>query len=195
MNTPAKPSPLLKLALDLGPLIVFFVAFQYLGIYGATAAFMVAILASLAVGYLREGKISPMPLFSAVLVVIFGSLTLYLKNDAFIKLKLTVFYAFAGIVLLGGLAFDRLFIKYVFADAFDLSEAGWRGLTWRWGFFAFALAALNEIVWRNFSTPVWVDFKVWAIIPLTFVFALVQTPFVLRHEKPQKDEPQTEGES
>jgi intracellular septation protein len=183
-------SPLVKLVLDLGPLIVFFVTFRYLGIYSATAAFMVAILAALALGYVREGKLSPMPLFTAVLVVVFGGLTLYLKNDFFIKIKLTVFYTFAGVLLLGGLAFNRLFIKYVFAQAFDLSEEGWRKLTWRWGFFAFALALLNEIVWRNFTTAIWVDFKVWGIMPLIFLFALAQTPLVLRHDVSTAKEPE-----
>ncbi len=178
----ALQSPLVKLALDLGPLIVFFVVFRYLGIFGATAAFMVAILTALALGYLREGKLSPMPLFTAVLVVVFGGLTLYLKNDTFIKIKLTVFYAFAGVLLLGGLAFDRLFIKYVFGQAFDLSEEGWRKLTWRWGGFALALALLNEFIWRNFATAIWVDFMVGGIMPLIFLFALAQTPLILKHD-------------
>jgi intracellular septation protein len=175
-------SPLIKLALDLGPLIVFFVAFRFLGIYGATAAFMVAILVTLALGYMREKKLSPMPLFTAVLVFVFGGLTLYLKNDTFIKMKPTVLYAFIGMLLLGGLVFNRLFIKYAFGQAFDLSEEGWRKLTWRWALFALVLALLNEIIWRNFSTSIWVDFKVWAIMPLIFLFALAQTPIVLKHD-------------
>ncbi len=183
-------SPLVKLALDLGPLIVFFVTFRYLGIFGATAAFMVAVLAALALGYLRERKLSPMPLVTAVLVVVFGGLTLYLKNDTFIKMKPTVLYAFTGLLLLGGLAYNRLFIKYVFAQAFELSEEGWRKLTWRWGGFALALAVLNEIIWRTFATAIWVDFKVWGIMPLIFLFALAQTPLVLRHDISAAKEPE-----
>jgi intracellular septation protein len=174
-------SPFVKLALDLGPLIVFFVGFRFLGIYGATALFMAAVLIALGLGYMRERRLSPMPLFTAVLVVVFGGLTLYLKNDTFIKMKPTVLYAFIGLLLLSGLAFNRLFIKYVFAQAFDLSELGWRKLTWRWAFFALALAIANEVIWRTFSTAIWVDFKVWAIMPLIFLFALAQTPLVLRH--------------
>jgi len=181
-STKTMQSPLIKLALDLGPLIVFFVAFRFLGIYGATAAFMVAILVTLALGYMREKKLSPMPLFTAVLVFVFGGLTLYLKNDTFIKMKPTVLYAFIGMLLLGGLVFNRLFIKYAFGQAFDLSEEGWRKLTWRWALFALVLALLNEIIWRNFSTSIWVDFKVWAIMPLIFLFALAQTPIVLKHD-------------
>jgi intracellular septation protein len=172
----------MKLALDLGPLILFFAAFKFGDIFKATAVFMAATLAALAIGYARTRKISPMPLVTAIIVVVFGGLTLYLKNDTFIKMKPTVLYATFGALLLGGLAFNRLFIKVVFAQAFELDEVGWRRLTWRWGFFALALAALNEIIWRNFSTDIWVDFKVWAIIPLVLLFALAQTPLVMKHQ-------------
>jgi intracellular septation protein len=190
MNASAKPmSPLIRLALDLGPLVIFFAAFRYLGIYGATAVFMVAVIVALALDYLRERRLSPIPLFTAVLVVIFGGLTLYLKNETFIKMKPTVLYGFLGLALLGGLAFNRLFIKYVFGQAFDLNEAGWRKLTWRWAAFALGLALLNEIVWRNSTTAIWVDFKVWVIIPLVFLFALAQTPLVLRHDNSPATEP------
>ena len=176
-----------RLILDLGPLIVFFAGFKYLGIFGATAAFMAAVLLSLAIGFVLEKKLSPMPLFTAILVVIFGGLTLYLKNDMFIKMKPTVLYAFFGATLIGGLWFKRLFIKYVFAQAFELDETGWRQLTWRWGSFFLALAVLNEAVWRNASTATWVSFKVWGIIPLIFLFALAQTPFVMKHHiEPEK---------
>jgi intracellular septation protein len=128
-----------------------------------------------------------MPLVTAVLVIVFGGLTLYLKNDIFIKMKPTVLYAFFGVTLIGGLSFNRLFIKYVFAQAFELDEAGWRQLTWRWGLFFLALAVINEMVWRNASTATWVSFKVWGIIPLIFLFALSQTPFVMKHHvEPEK---------
>src|SRR6202000_1446838 len=124
-----------RLALDLGPLIVFFAAFKYLGIFGATAAFMAAVLLALCLGYILEKRLSPMPVFTAILVLIFGGLTLYLKNDIFIKMKPTVLYAFFGATLIGGLAFRRLFLKYIFAQAFELDETGWRQLAWRWGMF------------------------------------------------------------
>jgi intracellular septation protein len=194
MSEPAKPRslPFVRLALDLGPLILFFVGFKFFGIYAATGIFMAAVLAALAIGYLRERRISPMPLFTAVLVLIFGGLTLYLHNAVFIKIKPTVLYAFFGAMLLGGLAFNRLFIKYAFGQAFDLTEEGWRKLTWRWGFFAFALAIANEIVWRNFSQQIWVDFKVWGIIPLIFLFGLAQAPLVLKHDIAQDTKPEAE---
>jgi intracellular septation protein len=164
-------------------LLIFFAAFKYLGIFGATAAFMAAVLLALAIGYLMEKRLSPMPLFTAVLVMVFGGLTLYLKNDIFIKMKPTVLYAFFGAVLLGGLSVNRLFIKYVFAQAFELDELGWRKLTVRWGIFFLALAVLNETIWRSTTTATWVSFKVWGIIPLIFLFALAQTPLLLKHQR------------
>ncbi len=176
-----------KLILDLGPLLIFFAAFKYLGIFPATAAFMVAVLVALAIGYVLEKKLSPMPIFTAVLVVIFGGLTLYLQNDLFIKMKPTVLYAFFGALLLGGLRFNRLFIKYVFGQAFELTDTGWIKLTVRWGIFFLVLAALNEAVWRTTSTETWVAFKVWGIIPLLFLFALAQTPLVMRHQAGDKN--------
>lgn len=176
-----------KLILDLGPLLIFFAAFRYLGIFPATAAFMVAVLVALAIGYALEKKLSPMPIFTAVLVVIFGGLTLYLQNDLFIKMKPTVLYAFFGALLLGGLRFNRLFIKYVFGQAFELTDTGWIKLTVRWGIFFLVLAALNEAVWRTTSTETWVAFKVWGIIPLLFLFALAQTPLVMKHQDGDKN--------
>ncbi|HEY3639057.1 MAG TPA: septation protein A [Rhizomicrobium sp.] len=181
MNDAVK-SQLTRLALDLGPLFVFFVAYEFLGIFVATGCFMVAVLAALVFGYMRERRFAPMPVFTAILVLVFGGLTLYLRNDIFIKMKPTVLYTLFGTLLLGGLAFNQLLIKYVFAQAFDLSDAGWRTLTRRWGVFFLALAALNEFVWRSFSTSTWVYFKVWAVIPLIFLFALAQTPLILKHE-------------
>jgi len=177
-----------RLVLDLGPLLVFFAAFKLGGFFVATGAFMAAIAVALLAGWLIERKLSPMPLFTAVLVMIFGGLTLYLQNETFLKVKVTILYVFFSVILLGGLASGRLFIKYVFAQAFDLTEAGWKQLTLRWGIFCLLLAALNEAVWRNFSTAIWVDFKVWGILPLIFLFALAQTPLILRHGQDAKED-------
>jgi len=170
-----------RLILDLGPMMVFFASFKFLDIYWATGLFMAAVLVALALDYWLERRFSPMPLFTAVLVLIFGGLTLYLKNDFFIKIKPTVVYAFFGATLLGGLAFNRLLIKYAFGQAFELTEIGWRRLTWRWGLFFFALAALNEAVWRTTPTGTWVSFHTWGMMSLIFLFALSQTPFLLKH--------------
>ena len=171
-----------RFVLDLGPLLVFFAAFRFFGIFTATACFMAAVLIALGVGYFRERRFSPMPLITAAVVLVFGTLTLYLRNDTFIKMKPTVLYTLFSLLLVGGLAFNRLFIKYVFSQAFELNDEGWRALTWRWSGFFLALAILNELIWRNFPTSVWVSFKVWAIIPLIFLFALAQTPLIIRHQ-------------
>lgn len=188
MSPSAKPmqSPLIRLALDLGPLLIFFVAYQYLGIYGATAAFIPSVIIALAVDYLRERRLSPMPTFTAVVVVVFGGLTIVLKNDAFIKLKPTILYTLFGSILLVGLAFNQLFLKRIFGGVFDLTESGWRKLTWRWGTLFFCLAVLNVLVWLKFSEAFWVFFHVWVIMAIIFLFALAQTPFVLKHENPPR---------
>jgi intracellular septation protein len=177
-----------RIALDLGPLVVFFAAFQFFGIFAATAAFMVVIVAALAIGYSLDRKVSPIALFTAVIVLVFGGLTLYLKNDTFVKIKPTIIYATFCTVLLGGMMFNRLFIKYALAFEFELPESAWRTLTWRWAAFFGALAALNEIVWRNFSTAHWVIFKVWIILPLVLVFGALQAPLLLKHQI-EKDPP------
>lgn len=188
----APQMPLARLLSDLGPLILFFVAYKFAGIFVATATFMVTTVLSLGLIWWREKKIAVMPLFTAVLVLIFGSLTLIFKDATFIKMKPTILYAFFGIFLLGGLKFERHFLRMVFAQAFELDDAGWRALTWRWGLFFLTLAGLNEAVWRNTSTAAWVDFKVFAIMPLIFVFAIAQTPLVLRHQV-VKDAPKTDS--
>jgi intracellular septation protein len=184
MSAPAKTPhiSLIRLALDFGPLAVFFAAFKFFGIFAATAVFMVAALAAVAVEYWRERRVAPMPLLTAGLVLVLGGLTLYSGNPVFIKMKPTVLYAFFGVLLMCGLAFNRFFIKYVLAQVLELSDAGWRTLTWRWGVFFFVLAGLNELVWRHFSTPIWVDFKVFGVIPLFFLFAIAQTPLIMKHE-------------
>ena len=175
-----------RLALDLGPLAVFFTAYQFFGIYVATAVFMVAMLASLGFGYWSERKLSPMAIVTAVIVLIFGGLTLYLHNSLFIKIKPTIIYSIFGLVLLGGLLFNRLFIKYVLEMGFDLTETGWRQLTLRWGIFFLTLAVTNEFIWRNFSEGVWVTFKSWGVIPLMILFSFAQAPLITKHHIEEK---------
>jgi intracellular septation protein len=174
--------PLLKLALDLGPLLIFFAANALFDIFTATAVFMGTMLIVLAIGFAIERKISPMPLITASLVLVFGGLTLWLSNDIFIKIKPTVLYVMFAAVLIGGLAFSRLFIKLVLGQTLHLSDTAWRTLTWRWSLFFIALAITNEIVWRHVSTNAWVAFKVWGVFPLTVIFAMAQTPFIARHQ-------------
>ena len=174
--------PLLKLALDLGPLLIFFVANAMFGIFTATAVFMVGMLVVIALGIAIERKVSPIPLFTGAVVLVFGGLTLWLSNDIFIKIKPTILYAIFASVLLGGLAYGRLFIKLLLGQTLQISEPAWRKLTWRWSLFFLALAVLNEFVWRNVSTDTWVAFKVWGVFPLTLLFAMAQTPFIARHQ-------------
>lgn len=171
-----------RLALDLGPLFVFFIAYRFFDIYVATGVFMVAVMVALALDYLLERKLSPVPIMTAVLVLVMGGLTLYLKNAIFIKIKLTLLYSIFGLTLLGGMVFNRLFLKYLLSLGFEMPDEAWRTLTFRYGIFFLVLAAVNEVVWRNFSESVWVDFKVWGVIPLLLLFSLAQAPLLMRHQ-------------
>jgi len=119
-------------------------------------------------------------------VLVFGSLTLVLHDELFIKLKPTIIYVLFGAVLLGGLTVGKPLLGMVFDSVFHLTEEGWRKLTLRWALFFFALAILNEIVWRSQSTDVWIAFKVFGVVPLTFVFAALQYPLLTRYAAPEK---------
>jgi len=174
-------NPLLKLAFDLGPLLLFFFANSRYGIFVATATFMVAVIVTLAASYVMTRALPIMPVVTAIIVVVFGGLTLILHNDIFIKVKPTILYALFGAVLLGGLFFGKSFLGIIFDSLFHLTEEGWRKLTFRWALFFFALAVLNEIVWRNTSTDIWVDFKVFGFLPLTFVFGALQYPLLKKY--------------
>ena len=183
MDTSAKPrlNPLLKIAFDLGPLALFFFANSRYGIFTATATFMVAVLAALAASYALTRTLPIMPVVTAIIVVVFGGLTLILHDATFIKVKPTIIYALFGAVLLGGLYFNKPLLGIVFDQLFHLTDEGWRKLTWRWALFFLALAVLNELVWRNASTDAWVKFKVFGVMPLTFVFAALQTPLLKKY--------------
>ena len=203
-HTPAekKLNPWLKIGLEMGPLLLFFVAnargekmaaswpiVTTLGgpIFFATATFIVATLVALAVSYALTRRLPLMPFVTAIVVVVFGGLTLWLHDETFIKIKPTIIYCLFGGVLLGGLVFGRSLMGYVFDAVFKLSDEGWRKLTLRWGLFFFGLAILNEIVWRSVSTDTWVTFKVFAILPITFVFALLQVRLISRYSLEDKE--------
>jgi len=181
MSEKPQINPLLKIVLDLGPLVLFFVANSRLGIFGATAVFMAATIIALVAGYALTRHVPMMPLVSAVVVLVFGSLTLYLQDDTFIKLKPTIIYVLFGAVLLGGQLMGKPLLAMVFDQMFHLNPEGWRKLTLRWAFFFFALAILNEIVWRTQSTDTWVAFKVFGFMPLTFIFAALQYPLLQKY--------------
>jgi intracellular septation protein len=182
-----KLNPTLKLVLDLGPLLVFFAANSRFGIFAATGAFMAAIVLALAVAYALTRHLPIMPLVTAVVVLVFGTLTLVLHDELFIKVKPTIIYVLFGGVLLVGLAFGKSLLGVVFDSVFHLTEEGWRRLTWRWALFFLALAVLNEIVWRTQTTDVWVSFKVFGVVPLTFLFAALQYPLLTKYAVPEAE--------
>ena len=170
-----------KLLVEMGPLVVFFAGNWFGGIFFGTGVFMVATIISLAVSWTLTRKIAMVPLVSAVFVALFGALTLYLQSDLFIKVKVTLINALFGAVLLGGAAFGKSYLKLVMGEAMKLTDEAWRTLSLRWGIFFFAMAGLNEIVWRNFSTDQWVNFKVFGLLPLTLVFAVANAPYMTKH--------------
>ena len=175
-------NPFLKLGLEMGPLVVFFLANQKAGIFAATGLFMAAVLLSLVVSYALTRHLPVMPMVTAVVVLVFGGLTLWYHDELFIKLKPTIVNSLFGTVLLGGLWFGRPLLPVVLDTVFQLTDEGWRKLTFRWGVFFFVLAAINEVVWRTQTLDTWVNFKVFGIMPLTVAFALAQTPLILKHE-------------
>jgi intracellular septation protein len=209
MPAKSQVSPGLKLLLDLGPLVLFFFANsrpelftpllspilpqslltgERAGIFVATATFMVAILAALVVSYALTRHLPVMPIVTAIIVLVFGGLTLVLQDETFIKLKPTIIYVLFGGVLLGGLAFGKPLLGIVFDSVFHLTEEGWRKLTMRWAVFFLALAVLNEIVWRTQTTDFWVSFKLFGVVPLTFIFGALQYPLLTKYAAPEPDE-------
>ena len=180
--TRRKINPTLKFALELGPLAAFFIAYAKLGIYVATGALMVCVVASLAVSYALLRRVPIMPLVTAFIVVIFGSLTLFFHNETLIKIKPTALYLMFAVALFGGMALNKPLLPVLFDAAFKITDEGWRKLTYRWAFFFVALAVLNEIVWRTQSTDFWVGFKTFGVLPLTVLFGLAQAPLIMRYE-------------
>jgi intracellular septation protein len=199
--------PWLKFAVELGPLILFFIAnarpklfaplvapflpAQILrgpngGLFTATLVLMAAVTAALAVSFVATRRLPAVPLATALLVLIFGGLTLYLQDTAFIKMKPTILYAAFGVVLIGGLLMNKSLLPVVFDNAVALTERGWRLLTFRWASFFFALAVLNEIIWRTQSNDIWVAFKFPGIFILILLFSVAQVPLVRRHGLPEE---------
>jgi intracellular septation protein len=174
-------SPLVKIIVEAGPLVAFFIANWTGGIFWGTGIFMGATAAALAVSWGLTRKLAVMPLISAGFVGVFGALTLWLHDETFIKVKVSLINAMFGAALLVGLAFGQLFLKLVMGEAIRMTDEGWRKLTIRWGIFFFAMAFLNEAVWRTQSTDFWVNFKVFGLLPISLIFALSQAPLMTRH--------------
>jgi intracellular septation protein len=172
----------MRLALDVGPLILFFVANWKLGIFIATGIFIVAILAAMMVSLALTRKVTALQLFSGVMVVVMGGLTLWLHDETFIKLKPTIYYTFVAGILGFGLATGRPVLKLVLGSAYPgLEEAGWTKLTRNWAIFFAVMAVANEAVWRNSTTDFWIGYKLWGAIPATLLFALANVPMLMRH--------------
>ncbi len=170
-----------KLLIEMGPLVAFFIANWKAGIFWGTGIFMAATAAALTASWVLTRKIAMVPLVSAVFVALFGALTLWLHSELFIKVKVTLINALFGAVLLGGVAMGRSYIKLIMGEAVKLTEEAWRTLSIRWGVFFLAMAALNEVVWRNFSTDAWVNFKVFGLLPITLAFAFANAPYMTKH--------------
>jgi intracellular septation protein len=181
MMDKAQPHPLFKLATELGPLLVFFGVNARFQLFVATAAFMVAIVAAMIASYVVTRHVPMMALVTGIIVLVFGTLTLVLHDETFIKVKPTIIYGLFAVVLGGGLLFGRSFIAIMFDQMFNLTPQGWRILTMRWTLFFLAMALLNEAIWRTQTTDFWVAFKAFGVIPLTMIFAITQMPLIKRY--------------
>lgn len=180
MNKTA-PHPLFKLATELGPLVIFFGANAKFGLFVATGAFMVAIVAAIIASYAVTRHVPLMAIVTAFIVLVFGGLTLAFHDETFIKMKPTIIYTLFAATLGIGLLFGRSFIAVMFDQMFNLTPVGWRILTIRWAIFFAFMAVVNEIVWRTQTTDFWVAFKVFGVIPITAIFAMAQTSLIKRY--------------
>lgn len=172
-----------RLAIDLGPLIIFFaVNFLSGDIIMATGAFMAAITVAILISKLKYRHISPMLWFSGIMVLVLGGITIYLHDETFIKIKPTIYYLIVASLLLFGLFTKRNLLKSVLGTAYPgLSDRGWQILTRNWAIFFIAMAAVNEAVWRTTSTDFWIGFKIWGFMPATFLFAMAHIPMLMRN--------------
>lgn len=173
----------IKLAIEMGPLVLFFTTFKFYDIFVATGVFMAAILASMIFSWRVRGHIPPMLWFTGAVVMVLGGLTIYLADESFVKLKPTIVYSvFAGILIFG-LARGRSYLRVVMEAAFPpMDDAGWLKMSRNWAIFFVVMAIVNEIVWRNFSTDFWVSFKLFGFMPLTLLFAMAQIAVVMKHQ-------------
>ncbi|MCH8998063.1 MAG: septation protein A [Proteobacteria bacterium] len=182
------PPRWLKPTVDYGPLAVFLLVYIKAGLLAATGALIAATAVSVAVALWAERRMPWMPFTTAVVVGIFGGLTLWSGDDIFIKMKPTIVQALFAAVLLGGLAFGRPLLKPLLGAAWPMDDAGWRRLSLRFALFFVVMAALNEAVWRTQSTDVWVTFKVFGLMGLTLLFSIAQAPLMMRHRLAEEAE-------
>jgi intracellular septation protein len=171
-----------KLLIDIGPLAVFFIFYSRNGLQASILPFMLATVIAVLFSYILEKKIPIMPTLGAGIILIFGGLTIYFDNEVFFKMKPTIINILFAAILYGGMLIKKPLLKKLLGAALKLKEEGWRILTHRWIGFFIALAILNEIVWRTQSTDVWVSFKVFGILPITFVFTMTQFPLIKKYQ-------------
>lgn len=174
-------NPHIKLALDILPLAIFFIGFKWLGLFVATELLLITTFSVLVFTYILTRRIALSPLITAIMVIVFGGLTLWLHDEQFIKIKPTLIYLIFATILLVGCVLKKNLFKPLLGDALALTERGWWLLSLRWGFFFIFLAALNEIIRRNFSTDFWVNFKVFGCLGLTMLFMVLQTGLINRY--------------
>ena len=175
----------LKFIADFGPLLIFFLIYYKNGndLSAAIPPLIVATIIAVIVVYFVERKIPYVPLVGGVIISLFGGLTLYFDNPVFLYMKPTIInIVFAFILILGKIFFNKNFLKFFFKTAFQLDEMGWNKLNFRWAYFFIFLALVNEIVWRTQPETTWVNFKVWGILPLTFIFTALQLPMISKHK-------------
>jgi intracellular septation protein len=189
-----EPQSGVKLLIDLGPLLIFFLVNflapvpSVMKIFVATGAFMAAMVVAMIFSALRYGRISPLLWFSGVMVVVLGGLTIWLHKAWIIKMKPTFYYALVSGLLFFGLATDRPLLQRVLGSTYPgLDQEGWKKLTRNWAVFFAFMAVLNETIWRNSSTDFWIGFKLWGAIPLTFLFAAANIPMLLKHGLMKED--------
>ena len=171
-----------KLLIDIGPLAVFFIFYTKSGLQASILPLMIATVIAVLFSYILEKKIPIMPTVGAGIVLIFGGLTIYFDNEVFIKMNPTIINLIFAIILYGGMLVKKPLLKILLGAALRLEEEGWRILTYRWIGFFIALAILNEIVWRTQTTDIWVNFKVFGILPITFIFTMTQFPLIKKHQ-------------
>ena len=171
-----------KLLIDIGPLAVFFIFYTRSGLQASILPFMLATVIAVLFSYILEKKIPIMPTVGAGIVLLFGGLTIYFDNDVFFKMKPTIINILFAVILYGGILIKKPLLKYILGAALKLEDVGWKILTQRWIGFFIALAVLNEIVWRTQSTDIWVNFKVFGILPITFIFTMTQFPLIKKYQ-------------
>jgi len=171
-----------KILVDIGPLAIFFIFYTKGNLSSAILPFMIATVIAIIFSYISEKKIPIMPTVGGIIILIFGGLTLYFNNEVFFKMKPTIInLLFAALLIIGNII-NKPFLKIILSNAFKLNDQGWNILTKRWVSFFIAMAILNEIIWRTQSTDIWVNFKVFGILPLTFIFTLTQFPVINKYQ-------------